>query len=124
MLIIYNNILCRYIVGDRFHDGTKTSGHKKDTCKYHGMKLCPQLTTYRSVTSEVINSKIKSTRLQSSNQQNLYHYFIYNRLMDYFHNRDIVQQQYNAMKSKAQKGETISRDCPHRLIYKKNKVCQ
>ena len=34
-------------------------------CKYHNMNLYPQLTTYRSVTSEVINSKIKSTRLQA-----------------------------------------------------------
>ena len=66
----------RYIVGDRFHDGPSTSGHKKSTCKYHHMDICPQLTTYKSVTSEVINSKIKSLRLQSSNQQNIFHYFI------------------------------------------------
>ncbi len=46
---------------------------------------CFELKTYKSVLSEVIYSKIKSTRLQSSSQQNLFHYFSYNRLMDYWH---------------------------------------
>ena len=58
----------KYIVGDRFHDGHKTSGHKKETCKFHHMDLCLEL-------PEVINSiKIKLTTK---------YYFIYNRLMDY-----------------------------------------
>ena len=108
----------RYVIGDRFHDGPKTSGHKKVTCKYHCMDLCPQLITYKSVTSEVINSKIKSTRLQSSNQQNIIHYFIYNRLMDYFHNMEIVQKQFDAMKSKAQSDEVIVRNCLQQFVYK------
>ena len=109
----------RYVVGDRFHDGPKTLGHK-DTCKYHNMNLCPQLTTYKSVTSEVINSKIKSTRLQSSNQQNIVHYFIYNRLMDYFHNTSIIKKQYHTMQSKAQQGETVTRDYLYRFVYTKS----
>lgn len=80
----------RYIVGDRFHDGPKTSGHKKETCKFHHIDNCAELKEYKSVLSEVINSKIKTKRLQSSSQQNLVHYFTYNRLMDYWHNRKIV----------------------------------
>ena len=107
----------RYIVGDRFHDSIKTSGHKKETCKFHHIDLCPELREYKSVTSEVINSKIKSTRLQSSNQQNLAHYFIYNRLMDYWHNRNIVDKQYKAMASNMCPGETIIRDHSHRFVY-------
>ena len=107
----------RYVVGDRFHDGVKTSGHKKDTCKYHHMDLCPELSQYKSVTSEVINSKIKSTRLQSSSQQNTIHYFIYNRLMDYWHNRNIVDKQYRTMLLKIHPGETVIRDHLHRFIY-------
>lgn len=55
----------RYIVGDRFHDGPKTSGHKRDTCRFHNMKWCPELLMFQSVTSEVINSRIKTTRLKS-----------------------------------------------------------
>ena len=109
----------RYIVGDRFHDGPKTSGHKKETCRYHHMNLCPQLKTYKSVTSEVINSKIKATRLQSSNQQNIFHYFIYNRLMDYFHNIGIVQKQHSTLSSRAQCGEKVVRDSLYRFVYKK-----
>ena len=80
----------RYIVGDHFHE--KAGGHKKPTCKFHNIDLCPELKKYQTGTSEVINSKIKSTRLQSSNQQNLLHYFLYNRLMDYWHNMNMQRQ--------------------------------
>jgi len=107
----------RYVVGDRFHDGYNKSGHKKATCKFHNMRLCPELTPFQSVTSEVINSKIKSTRLKSSCQQNMYHYFFYNRLMDYWHNVDIVTTQYKEMQAKAKLGEKVVRDSLHRFIY-------
>ena len=83
MIHLLTNAADRYIVGDRFHDGPKTSGHKKSTCRYHNIDLCPELISFQSITSEVLNSKIKSTRFQSSNQQNLHHYFFYNRLMDH-----------------------------------------
>ena len=107
----------RYIVGDRFHDGIKTSGHKKETCKFHRIDLCCELKSYKSVLSEVINAKIKTTRLQSSCQQNLVHYFTYNRLMDYWHNRQIVDKQFRAMGAKRKPDETIIRDHLHRFIY-------
>lgn len=107
----------RYIVGDRFHDGPRTSGHKKPTCKFHNMRLCPEVTQYQSVVSEVINSKIKAVRLQSSSQQNMQHYFFYNRLMDYWHNKSIVQKQLLQMKAKLQQGETVIRDRLHRFVY-------
>lgn len=107
----------RYIVGDRFHDSIKTSGHKKDTCKFHHIDNCSELKEYKSVLSEVINAKIKSTRLQSSCQQNLIHYFAYNRLMDYWHNRKIVDKQFRNMFMKRKSGETVNRDHLHRFIY-------
>ena len=71
------------------------------------MRLCPELNQFQSVTSEVINSKIKSTRLQSSSQQNMVHYFLYNRLMDYWHNIEIVNKQLQEMKSRLQPGEHV-----------------
>ena len=107
----------RYIVGDRFHDVPTTSGHKRETCKYHNMKYCPELLQYQSVTSEVINSRIKRVRLQSSSQQNPAHYFFYNRLMDYSHNMAIVSKQYRSIHAQLQKGETIVRDSLYRLVY-------
>ena len=107
----------RYIVGDRFHDSPKTSGHKRETCKFHNMKLCPELLRFQSVTSEVINSRIKSVRLKSSSQQNLTHYFFYNRLMDHWHNIAIVSKQLKHMQSKAKDGEIIVRDKLHRFVY-------
>ena len=106
-----------YIVGDRFHDGPKTSGHKKATCKFHHIDLCPELVSVQTITSEVLNSKIKSTRLQSSNQQNLHHYFYYNRLMDYWNNLQIVNKQWLQMQRKAKPGEAIARDKFLRFCY-------
>ena len=107
----------RYVVGDRFHDGPKTSGHKRDTCRFHNMKWCPELLNFQSVTSEVINSRIKTTRLKSSSQQNLTHYFFYNRLMDHWHNISIVSKQLQHMQAKAKDGEVIVRDKLHRFVY-------
>ena len=107
----------RYIAGDRFHDGPNRIGHKKPTCQFHNMKWCPELNAYQSVTSEVINSKIKSTRLQSSCQQNIYHYFFYNRLMDYWHNVRIINKQRAQMQAQAKPGEVIIRDSLHRFVY-------
>ena len=107
----------RYIVGDRFHDGPRTSGHKKPTCTFHNMRLCPEVTQYQSVVSEVINSKIKTVRLQSSSQQNIQHYFFYNRLMDYWHNKTIITKQLQQMKAKLQQGETVVRDRLYRFVY-------
>ena len=111
------NEVNRYIVGDRFHDGHKTSGHKKATCKYHCIDLCPELVGFQSITSEVLNSKIKTTRLQSSNQQNLHHYFFYNRLMDHWNNLQIVHKQWLQMQRRAEPGETVGRDVYHRFCY-------
>ena len=110
------NTTDRYVVGDRFHDGRKVSGHKKNTCKFHNMRLCPELTQFQSVLSEVINSKIKTVRLQSSSQQNIQHYFFYNRLMDHWHNIEIVQKQLRQMQSKLQVGEKIILDSLYRFV--------
>lgn len=107
----------RFVLGDRFHDSENHSGHKKPTCKFHQMKLCPELVQYQSVTSEVINSKIKSVKLQSSSQQNLTHYYFYNRLMDHWHNVDIINNQKSKLMQAAQHGETIVRDCLHRFKF-------
>ena len=105
----------RYVVGDQFHE--RSSGHKKPTCKFHNIDLCPELKSYQTVTSEVVNSKIKSVRLQSSNQQSLLHHFLYNRLMDYWHNRCIVDKQREHLEKHAKSGERVVRDSFHRFVY-------
>ena len=107
----------QYLVGDRFHDGPKTSGHKKPTCKFDNMRLCPELTKFQSVLSEVINSKIRMVHLLSSSQQNSQHYFFYNRLMDYWHNIGIVQKQLHQKQSRLLAGEVIVRDSLYQFVY-------
>ena len=46
----------RYIVGDQFHASIKSSGHKKETCKFHHIDNCWELRECKSVLSEVINA--------------------------------------------------------------------
>ena len=101
----------RYILGDRFHDRADCSGHKKPTCIFHNMRLFPELVQYQSVTSEVINAKIKAVRLQSSSQQNTTHYFFYNRLMDHWHNRAIVTKQLLQLQKYARHGTFFTDLC-------------
>ena len=78
------------------------------TCRFHNMKWCPELLNFQSVTSEVINSRIKTTRLKSSSQQNLTHYFFYNRLMDHWHNISIVSKQLQQMQAKEKIEKSLS----------------
>ena len=47
------------------------------------------------------------------------HYFFYNRLMDYFHNMDIIQQQYVEVEKSLRNDEEIARDDLMRFIVKK-----
>ena len=81
------------------------------------MRWCPEMIQFQSVTSEVINSKLKTVRPQSSSQQNLYHYFFYNRLMDYWNNLRIVKTQYTKLYAKLREGEVIIRDPLFRFVY-------
>ena len=86
------------------------------------MQLCPELTKFQSVLSEVINAKVKTVRLQSSSQQNIQHYFFYNRLMDHWHNTEIVQKQFLQMQSEMEPGEVVVRDSLYRFVYARFKT--
>lgn len=66
--------------------------------------------------SSIQRSKVRGY-MQSSSQQNIYHYFCYNRLMDYWHNVNIVNKQLGKMVSKARSGEVVTRDRFYRFIY-------
>ena len=111
MIHPFTNTVDRYIVGDRFHDGPKTSGHKKATCKYHNIDLCPELVSFQSITSEVLNSKIKSTRLQSSNH---HHYFFFSWIIGATC-RLFTSNGCRCMRAKP--GETVAREVFHRFCY-------
>lgn len=89
------------------------------------MWLCPELTKFQSVLSEVINAnaKIKKVCLQSSSQENVQHYFFYNRLMDHWHNAEIVQKQFYQMQSKLQLGGVVVRDSLYRFDTQAVKMC-
>jgi len=70
----------------------------------------PRTHTVPVMTSVVINWE--SARLQSSSQQNIYHYF-YNRLMEHWHNLKVVNKQLTCMKGGMKPRETIARDELH-----------
>ena len=70
------NAVDRYTVRDRFlMVQIRHYRAKKATCKFYNIDVCPELVNFKSVASEVLNSNTKPIHLQSSNQQNIHHYF-------------------------------------------------
>lgn len=87
----------RYLVGDRFH--TSTNPH-----------LCVQKDTIKTSYQECQNNSKNLKRLRSSTIQSFPVHFLYNYLMDFYHNEDIVEKQRKGLLSSLKEGQTIRRD--------------
>ncbi len=107
----------RYIVGDRFH--CKTNPHKSPLCAYHDISLCKQEKSVKTSYQESENHRKNFFRLRSSTMQSFPVHFLYNYLMDYYHNEQIVDRQFGIMKDSLKNGEKLERDVYHRLVILK-----
>ena len=105
----------RYVVGDRFH--TTTEPHKSPLCEYHDLRLCQQANTIKTSYQESENHRKNFLRLRSSTMQTFPVHFMYNYLMDYYHNELIVEKQMSEAKKILEEGQEITRD-----IYKRFSV--
>ena len=75
-ITVITNAVDRYTVRDRFlMVQIRHYRAKKATCKFYNIDVCPELVNFKSVASEVLNSNTKPIHLQSSDQQNIHHYF-------------------------------------------------
>ena len=103
----------RYIVGDRFHASTEP--HKSPLCAYHDIKLCEQERSIKTSYQESENHRKNFLRLRSSTMQSFSVHFLYNYLMDYYHNEQIVEKQLENLEKFLGNGQKVVRDIYHRF---------
>ena len=109
----------RYVVGDRFH--TSTNPHKSNLCEFHNINLCLQKDTIKTSYQECQNNSKNLKRLHSSTIQSFPIHFVYNYLMDFYHNEEIVEKQRKNLSSTLKNGQTLKRDCYLRFVIVDNK---
>ena len=104
----------RYVLGDRFH--VSTSPHKSPLCEFHDINLCRQANVYATSYQEMKNYQKNKKRLRSSCMQGFGVHFLYNFLMDFYDNEEIVIKQ-EEMLSKTVEGKEIKRDKYSRFYF-------
>ena len=98
----------RYVVGDRFH--TTTNPHKSHLCQFHDINLCLQRDTIKTSYQECQNNSKNIKCLRCSTMQSFPVHFIYNYLMDFYHNEEIVEKQRKQLASTLKEGQSLKRD--------------
>lgn len=98
----------RYIVGDRFH--SSTNPHKSPLCKFHNIDLCIQGGVIKTSYQESQNNSKNIKRLRSATMQSFPVHYLYNFLMDFYHNENIVEKQKINSTSSLKEGQKLKRD--------------
>lgn len=104
----------RYVVGDRFH--TSANPHKSHLCEFHNINLCLQRDTIKTSYQECQNNSKNLKRLRSATMQSFPVHFVYNFLMDFYHNEEIVDRQRKHLLSSLTDSQELRRDGHHRFI--------
>ena len=99
----------RYVLGDRFH--TSNNPHKSPLCEYRDINLCRQANVFGTSFQEAKNHQKNKKRLRSACLQGFGVHFLYNFLMDFYDNEEIVIKQKRLF---SQGGKEIRRD-----VYKR-----
>uniref|UniRef100_A0A8C4STY1 HMG-box containing 3 n=1 Tax=Erpetoichthys calabaricus TaxID=27687 RepID=A0A8C4STY1_ERPCA len=89
--------------------------HEETASAHHSMSLCHELEQYGAVVQAIKDSKINSVRQQPFTFDNAAYYYLYNRLIDYFTSKDIVNRQITDILQSCQPGEVVIRDTLYRL---------
>ncbi len=100
----------RFILGDRFH--STTNPHKSPLCEYHNINLCRQANVFGTSFQEAKNHQKNTKRLRSSCVQSFGVHFLYNFLMDFYDNEEIVAKQKERL---SKRGQEIRRDAYKRF---------
>ena len=106
----------RYILGDRFHSASNP--HKSQLCAFHDINLCLQASSVKTSYQESENNRKNIRRLRSACVQGLGVHFLYNYLMDYYQNEQIVRRQVALLKQNSQGNCDIVRDEFMRFVFK------
>ncbi|XP_024055557.2 HMG domain-containing protein 3 isoform X1 [Terrapene carolina triunguis] len=97
------------------HTGAEQNSQSDATARHRSISLCQELEPYRAILTAINDSKTSHVRQRPLTFDNATHYYLYNRLMDFFTSREIVNRQIHEIVQSCQPGEVVIRDTLYRL---------
>ncbi|XP_048715709.2 HMG domain-containing protein 3 isoform X4 [Caretta caretta] len=97
------------------HTGAEQNSQSGPTARHRSISLCQELEPYSAIITAINDSKTSSVRQRPITFDNATHYYLYNRLMDFFTSREIVNRQIHEIVQSCQPGEVVIRDTLYRL---------
>ncbi|XP_072256665.1 HMG domain-containing protein 3 isoform X2 [Pyxicephalus adspersus] len=97
------------------HEVVEQNGACDPTSRHHSLSLCRELEPYSAIITAIGDSKTSNIRHRSINFENVTHYYLYNRLIDFLTSREIVNRQIHDIVQTCQPGEVVIRDTLYRL---------
>ena len=94
----------RYIFRDRFH--SSSNPHKSPSCADHDINLCNQANCIATSIQESQNNRKNVRRMRTTCHQNFETHILFNYLMDFYQNEQIVKGQVRSF-SKHLKGNLV-----------------
>ncbi|XP_065412092.1 HMG domain-containing protein 3 isoform X5 [Chrysemys picta bellii] len=97
------------------HTGAEQNSQSDATARHRSISLCQELEPYSAILTAINDSKTSHVRQRPITFDNATHYYLYNRLMDFFTSREIVNRQIHEIVQSCQPGEVVIRDTLYRL---------
>ncbi len=97
----------RFDLGDRFH--SSTDPHKSLLCRYHNINLCNQANMLSTSIQESQNYR-KNAQLTSTCHWTFKTDVLFNFLMNFYQNEQIVQHQVKVLSSRIKNNQRLVRD--------------
>ncbi|XP_073505881.1 HMG domain-containing protein 3 isoform X2 [Phyllobates terribilis] len=97
------------------HAVAEQNGASDPTARHHSLSLCREMEPYSAIITAIGDSKTSVIRHHPINFDNVTHYYLYNRLIDFLTSREIVNRQIHDIVQSCQPGEVVIRDTLYRL---------
>ncbi|XP_044137057.1 HMG domain-containing protein 3 isoform X1 [Bufo gargarizans] len=97
------------------HAVAEQNGTCDPTARHHALSLCREMEPYSAIITAIGDSKTSNVRHHPINFDNVTHYYLYNRLIDFLTSREIVNRQILDIVQSCQPGEVVIRDALYRL---------
>ena len=106
----------RFILGDRFH--SSSNPHKSSLCSYHDINLCDQANCVSTSIQESQNNRKNIRRLRSTCHQNFETHVLFNFLLDFYQNEQIVKEQERIICKDIRSDQKLLRDDMLRFVIR------
>ncbi|XP_073424099.1 HMG domain-containing protein 3 isoform X3 [Dendrobates tinctorius] len=97
------------------HAVAEQNGASDPTARHHSLSLCREMEPYSAIITAIGDSKTSVIRHHPIDFDNVTHYYLYNRLIDFLTSREIVNRQIHDIVQSCQPGEVVIRDALYRL---------